>query len=125
MCSLIDYYRFQISEISKFVSIWDNQLTTKTLKLSDQLYQVDKTLKMQSDGKAILYLTILNTDASNQDENLTQEASFNQSTVYYIKNMIFATLKHKDSFELLVKDAVSSWKRWDQKALAELIVVFL
>ena len=125
MCSLIDYYRFQISEISKFVSIWDNQLTTKTLKLSDQLYQVDKTLKMQSDGKAILYLTILNTDASNQDENLTQEASFNQSTVYYIKNMIFSTLKHKDSFELLVKDAVSSWKRWDQKALAELIVVFL
>ena len=125
MCSLIDYYRFQISEISKFVSIWDNQPTTKTLKLSDQLYQVDKTLKMQSDGKAILYLTILNTDASNQDENLTQEASFNQSTVYYIKNMIFSTLKHKDSFELLVKDAVSSWKRWDQKALAELIVVFL
>ena len=125
MCSLIDYYRFQISEISKFVSIWDNQPTTKTLKLSDQLYQVDKTLKMQSDGKAILYLTILNTDASNQDENMTQEASFNQSTVYYIKNMIFATLKHKDSFELLVKDAVSSWKRWDQKALAELIVVFL
>lgn len=125
MCSLIDYYRFQISEISKFVSIWDNQPTTKTLKLSDQLYQVDKTLKMQSDGKAILYLTILNTDASNQDENLTQEASFNQSTVYYIKNMIFSTLKHKDSFELLVKDAVSSWKRWDQKALAELIVAFL
>ena len=125
MCSLIDYYRFQISEISKFVSIWDNQPTTKTLKLSDQLYQVDKTLKMQSDGKAILYLTILNTDASNQDENMTQEASFNQSTVYYIKNMIFATLKHKDSFELLVKDAVSSWKRWDQKALAELIVAFL
>ena len=81
------------------------------MKLSDQLYQVDKTLKMQSDGKAILYLTILNTDASNQDENMTQEASFNQSTVYYIKNMIFSTLKHKDSFELLVKDAVSSWKR--------------
>lgn len=51
--------------------------------------------------------------------------ALSQDSVYHIRIAIFSLINNQDCFEMVVKDAVRNWKRCDQKALAELIAVFM